>query len=111
MGNLLGPTLANWFLRMVEKKISDLHLVYVSYVDNVFAIFNSSTNIQLFLNVLNNQHPNFCFTCEEDPSPSLPFLNVKVMTCYRELDVGVHRKSTFTSAFLHFNSIGLLFWK
>ena len=44
MGNPLGPTLANWFLGMIEKKIFDQHLsffpsFYVRYVDDVFAIF------------------------------------------------------------------------
>ena len=70
MGNPLGLTLANWFLGMIEKKIFDQHLsfypsFYVRYVDDVFAIFNSSTEVQLFLNVLKNQHLNRRFTCEE----------------------------------------------
>ena len=70
MGNHLGPTLANWFLGMIEKEIFNQHLsfypsFYVRYVDDVFAIFNSSTEVQLFLNVLNNQHPNLGFTCVE----------------------------------------------
>ena len=67
MGNPLGPTLANWFLGMIEKKIFDKHLsffpsFYVRYVDDVFAIFNSATEVQMFLEVLNNQHPNLQFT-------------------------------------------------
>ena len=74
MGNPLGLTLANWFLGMIEKKIFDQHLsfypsFYVRYVDDVFAIFNSSTEVQLFLNVLKNQHLNFRFTCEEALDP------------------------------------------
>ena len=54
MGNPLGPTLANWFLGMIEKKIFDQHVsfypsfYYVRYVDDVFGIFDSSTEIQLF---------------------------------------------------------------
>ena len=28
MGNPLGPTLANWFLGMIEKKIFDQHLSF-----------------------------------------------------------------------------------
>ena len=70
MGNPLGPTLANWFLGMIEKKLFDQHLsfyasFYVRYMDNVFAIFDSSTEVQLFLDVLNKQHPKLRFTCEE----------------------------------------------
>ena len=74
MGNPLGPTLASWILGVIEKKISDQHLLfyrsfYVRFVDDVFAIFNSSTNVQLFLNVLNNQHLNLRFTCKGGLGP------------------------------------------
>ena len=79
MGNPLGPTSANWFLGMIEKKNFDQHLsfypsFYVPYVDDVFAIFDSSTEVRLFLDVLYKQHPNLRFTCEEASGPSLPFL-------------------------------------
>ena len=78
-GNPLGPTLANWFLGMIEKEIFDQHLsfypsFYVRYVDDVFAIFNFSTKVQLFLNALNSQHPNLRFTCEEASVPHYHFL-------------------------------------
>ena len=101
MGNPLGPTLANWFLGMIEKKIFDQHLsfypsFYVRYVDDVFAIFNSTIEVQMFLEVLNNQHPNLRFTCEEASGPSLPFLDVQLTICDREFNICVYRKPTFT---------------
>ena len=108
--------LANWFLGMIEREIFDNHLsfyssFYVRYVDDVFAIFNSSADVQVFLNVLNNQHPNFRFTCEEASGPSLPFLDIEVTICDWEFDVSVYRKPTFTGALLHFKSIAPLCWK
>ena len=74
MGNPLGPTLAKWFLGTIEKKIFEKHFLfypsfYGRYVDDVFAIFDSSTEVQLFLDVLNKQHPNLAFTCEEASGP------------------------------------------
>ena len=61
------------------------------YVDDVFAIFNSSTDVQLLVNVLNNQHPNLRFTCEEASGPSLPFLDVKITICNEEFNISVYR--------------------
>ena len=116
MGNPLGPTLANWFLGMIEKKIFDQHLsfypsFYVRYVDDVFAIFNSAIEVQMFLEVLNNQHPNLRFTCEQASRPSLPFLDVQLTIWDREFNICVYRKPTFTGVLLHFNSIAPLSWK
>ena len=79
MGNPLGPTLANWFLGMIEKKIFDQHLsfypsFYVRYVDDVFAIFNSAIEIQMFLEVLNNQHLTFVSHVRRLQAPHYHFL-------------------------------------
>ena len=116
MDNPLGPMLANWFLGMIEKKIFDQHLsfypsFYVRYVDDVFAVFNSPTGVQLFLDVLNNQHPNLRFACEEASNPSPPFLDVELAICDGEFNICVYRKPTFTGVLLHFNSMASLSWK
>ena len=113
MGNPLGPRLANWFLGMIEKKIFDQHLsfypsFYVRYVDDVFAIFSSSIEVLLFLNVFNNQHPNLGFTCEEASGPSLPFFDVELTICDGEFNIGIYRKPAFAGVLLHFNSIAPL---
>ena len=98
---------------MIERKIFDQHLsfypsFYAHYVDDVFAIFDSSTEVQLFLNVLNKQHPNLRFTCEEASGPSLPFLDVEQTICNREFNICVYHKPTFTGVLLHFDSIAPL---
>ena len=74
----------------------------------MFAIFNSSTKVQLFLNVLNNQNPNLRFTCEE---VSEPFLDVKLTICDGEFNICVYRKPTFTGVLIHFDGIAPLPWK
>ena len=116
MGSPLGPTFANWFLGMIEKKIFDQHLSFhppfcVRYVDDMFAIFDFSTEVQMFLEVLNNQHPNLRFTCEEASGPSLPFLDVQLTICDGEFNICVYRNPTFTGVLLHFNSIAPLSWQ
>ena len=77
----------------------------------MFAIFNSSTEVQLFLNVFNNQHPSLHFTCEKVSGPSLPFLDVKMTICDGEFDAIVYRKPISTGVLRHFNSIAFLHWK
>ena len=81
------------------------------YADYVLAIFNSPVDIQFFLNVVNNQHPNFRFTWVEASDPSLPVLDVEVTICDREFDVSDYYKPTFTGLLLHFNSAAPSFWK
>ena len=116
MSNSLGPTLASWFLGMIEKEIFCQHFsfypsFYVRYLDDVLTIFNSSTNVRLFLNVLNNHYLNLRFTREEASSPSLPFLDIKLSICDGEFNVSVYRKPAVTGVLLHFNSITPLFGK
>ena len=116
LSNSLGPTLASWFLGMIEKEIFCQHFsfypsFYVRYLDDVLTIFNSSTNVRLFLNVLNNHYLNLRFTREEASSPSLPFLDIKLSICGGEFNVSVYRKPAVTGVLLHFNSITPLFGK
>ena len=83
MGNGLGRSLANWFLVMIGKKINfDQNLsLYpsfkVSYVDDVFAIFNSWVDIQSFSIALRGQQSDLRFTCKKAPGPSLTFRDVE----------------------------------
>ena len=80
-------------------------------VNNVFANFNSLEDAQLFLNLLSNQQPNLCFTCEEALDPSQTFLDVEVMIWNGEFDISVHHKPNLTGVLLHFNIIPPLSWK
>ena len=87
--------LFSWNDRKEKKKFFfDQHLsfypsFYVRYVDDVFAIFNFAIEVQMFLEVLNNQHPNLRFTCEEASGPSLPFLDVQLTICNRDFNICV----------------------
>ena len=63
MGNPLGPTLANFFLRHLEKtpfenpdNKDELPKLYLQYIDDVYAVFQSKSSCSKFLNELNSQH-------------------------------------------------------
>ena len=60
MGNPLGPTMANFFMAHLEEKIFAeksngpvLPKLYLRYIDDVYAIFDSNQNSDEFLPVLN----------------------------------------------------------
>ena len=91
-----------------DQHLSFYLLFYVRCVGNLFAIFNSLTDAQLFLNLLNNLRPNVRFTCEEVSGPSVPFLDVELTICGGEFNVSVYQKPTFTGVLLQFNSIAPL---
>ena len=77
-------------------------------MEDVFAIFSSSADAQLFLNLLNNQHHNLRFAFEEASGPSLPLFVIEVAICDEEFDISVNCKLTFNCVPLHFNSIAPL---
>ena len=39
-------------------------VLYRRYVDDTFLLFENESNIDLFLQFLNSQHPNISFTCD-----------------------------------------------
>ena len=78
---------------------------------DVFATFDSSTEVQLVLDALDKRHPNLRLKCEEASVPSLPFLDIELTICDGEFNTCVYCKPTFTGVLLHFNSIAPLSWK
>ena len=69
MGSPLGPAIVNFFPAKLENRIfkdknqysTKLHL---SYVDDIFAVFENNYACLSFLNVFNTQHKNIKFTPE-----------------------------------------------
>ena len=97
MGSPLGPLFANVFMSFHEK--SCLHncpsifkpILYRRYVDDCFLLFRSLDHVPLFLNYLNRQHPNICFTSELEKDG--------------KFSTSVYRKPTFTGLFTNFHSL------
>ena len=70
MGSCLGPTLANFFLGCLEEKLlansnNLLPNLYLRYIDDVYAVFDSDSACTQFLNILNSQHKDIKFTLEK----------------------------------------------
>ena len=115
MGSPLGPTLANWYMGTIEKKLFAKYLpfypkYYVRYVDDVFAIFNCESDRDQFFDLLNKQHKNLRFTMEI-ANGTLPFLDVEINIQQENTSTWVYRKSTYTGVLLNFNAIAPLKWK
>ena len=115
MGNPLAPTLANFFLAIIENNIfkstSQFYpSLYLRYVDDIFCIFRNQVDCSHFLNFLNSVHPNLHFTFEKS-NTSLPFLDVNVVLKDDGCDTWVFRKKTHTNVFLNFKAVAPLKWK
>ena len=110
MGSPLGPTLANIFLCHLEEKwLNDCPPLfkpsfYKRYVDDTFLIFDNVSHIPLFLDYLNQQHPNIKFTSETEVNDQLPFLDINVMKENGGFSTSVYRKKTFTGLGTNFHS-------
>ena len=81
MGSPLGPVLADFFMSKVEGRLADdisQLSFYRRYVDDTLIFCKSMAQFQLFLERLNNVHPNLRVTCEYETNESLPFLDVLI---------------------------------
>ena len=116
MGSPLGPSFANFFLAHLEKNWLDHALkpsLYLRYVDDIFCVFNSSTDFNTFFNMLNATHPNLKFTYEVD-NKCLPFLDTTVTLPEinsTNCTVNVYRKKTDTNLILNFHAFCPFTWK
>lgn len=110
MGSPLGPTLANIFLCYHERHwLSQCPngfkpLYFKRYVDDIFCLFNDSTQVQGFLDYLNARHPNMNFTFEVESNNSLSFLDVNVNRYNENFLTSLYRKPTFSGVYTNFNS-------
>ena len=115
MGSPLGPTMANFFLAVLETEwLSEAGghnpALYLRYVDDIFAIFRHGVGIDAFLTKINQAHPNIKFTVEE-ATETLPFLDVEVRLNEDTYDSWVWRKKTHTGTMLNFTAVAPIKWK
>ena len=117
MGSPLAPLLANWFVCKLENKIlTDPHhvayrpTIYKRYVDDIFAVFESSEARDLFFNALNDAHHNLTFTMETTKD-SLPFLDVSITIKKGKYNTQVYRKPTNTGILMSYDCVAPTKWK
>ena len=126
MGSPLAPILADIFMNhILESKIrreendllnitfighgsfTEFFLkVFVRYVDDTLAVFESEEEADRFLNYLNSLHPSIKFTCDKEISNEPPLLDLLLMknsdTSVDDISITVYRKPTHSGVFTHF---------
>ena len=114
MGSPLAPLLAEWFVSKVENQVIDQSSCkpkyYRRYVDDIFALFDSTSNRDAFFNSLNAAHPNLRFTMEV-ATTSLPFLDISVSINSEGFRTEVYRKPTYTGVIMNFDAMAPRGWK
>ena len=110
MGSPLGPTLANIFMGHHEKNWVDQFpqnkgklIIYRMYIDDIFAVFNTSDEANEFLVYLNSRHGSIKFTCEHNDMSSMPFLDVLVSN-RNGVHTSLFRKKTYTGLLTNYYS-------
>jgi len=107
MGSLLGPALANIFVRFHESRLFDNTAtpgVYFRYVDDSFVILGSELGCDHFQEKLILLHPALKFTIEKEQNNSLNFLDVLVGKEGTGYLTSIYRKPTFTGQYIRWNS-------
>ena len=110
MGSPLGPTLANIFLCHYEETwISECPLqfkpkYYQKYVDDIFLLFEDSSQVNKFDKYMNSRHKNMKFTKEIETDNSLPFLDIHIERKANAFETSIYRKPTFSGVYLNFSS-------
>ena len=108
MGSPLSPVLANIFMEMFETELltslTGRPLLWVRYVDDIFAVCPNDSDSNLFLSQLNNLVDSIKFTVEKEQESSLPFLDTTVHRRNGSFRFAVYRKPTHSGQYLHYFS-------
>ena len=83
MGSPLGPSLANIFMSVLEKRYLSKcspefnPVLYRRYVDDTFSLFRNKDHVYSFPEYINCQHPKIKSTHKLETDNPLPFLDVQ----------------------------------
>ena len=109
MGSPLGPLLADIFMGKLESTtlssaINNMHF-YRRYVDDIFAVVDSHSDLDVLITDFNRAHNLIQFTSEAEDRNVFNFLDVSLKR--REdgtLQRSVYRKSTWSGQYINFHS-------
>ena len=94
----LSPILANIFMEMFETELltslTGRPLLWLGYVDDVFAVYPNKSDSDLFLSQLNNLVDSIKLTVEQEQKGSVPFLDTAVHRISGSFRFAVYRKPT-----------------
>ena len=110
MASPLGPTLANIFLCHYEDKwlrycsLECKPSYYKRYVDNIFFLFESETQVESFKNFMNTCHPKIKIPFSKEHNKCFNFLDIKFIRENSVFTTSIYRKPTFSGVCTHFDS-------
>jgi hypothetical protein len=109
MGSPLAPILAEIYLNDFENKYIKSnrlfeYLFYYRFVDDIFLILLSDSNLNKILTDINSVDNHLKFTMEIENNLSLNFLDVLIMHNSNTLSTRWFRKASNTLTFQHWNS-------
>ena len=73
-------------------------------MDNVFAVFESESDTNVFYNYLNARHENIKFIFEKEKNNKLPFLDIIINNNESDLRALVFHKKTYTRLLFNYFS-------
>ena len=80
-------------------------LFYKRYVDDIFCLFTSESDVSSFFDFINSRHGNIKFTCENEIDGKLPFLDVLIqLGSDLKFRTSTYRKPTYTGLLTNFFS-------
>ena len=110
MGSPLGSTIANIFLCHYEDiwlrncSLECKPSYYKRYVDDIFVLFESESQVESFKNCMNTCHTKMKFTFEKEQNECFNFLDVKGIRENNVSTTSVYGKPSFSGVYTHFDS-------
>ena len=109
MGGPLSPLLANIYVEYVENLAIETYFLkpkfWGRYMDDILVIWNyGESEIEGFLEHLNNLGGELIFTIEKETENKLPFLDILIHRNNNELAFSIYRKPTSNNRYLSFTS-------
>ena len=108
MGTKMAPAYANIIMDAIETSfLSSSPLkpsIYYRYIDDIFLIWpHVNDSLTHVLEHANNIHKNIKFTHGRSKT-TLPFLDVSVQIAQNKIFTTLHKKTTDSNSYLHYNS-------
>ena len=113
MGTKMAPSYANLFMDRLERKFLEKEplkpLLWKRYIDDILCLWiGSRSELEHFLERLNNEHPTIKFTWSISDT-QVEYLDLNLFKGERFattnlLDLSTHFKKTNTFQYLHFSS-------
>lgn len=109
MGSPLSPIFSNIFMELIEVHFIlpnpiCQQMIWLRYVDDIFAIIPKENNTTQIFNFINNIHPKIKFTIETPIDNKIPFLDILITWTTHTHYTHIYRKPTSNPAYIHWYS-------